>query len=101
MDDTGQVIQRVTALQASSPDAERTLMDGYAVALSLEGERSRLERRFDQLARALAEDHDASRLPELRALKQRIASTDAELTRLREVLGAVRQRLLAAGVAIA
>jgi predicted nucleic acid-binding Zn-ribbon protein len=101
MDDTGRVIQRVNALHESSPDAERTLMDGYALALALETERTRLERRFDQLAGALAEDHDPALLPELRALKRRIASTESELTRLREVLGAVRERLLAAGVAIA
>jgi hypothetical protein len=101
MDDTGRVIQRVNALHEASPDAEGTLMDGYALALALEADRTRLERRFDQLAQALAEDHDPARLPELRALKRRIASTEAELARLREVLGAVRARLLAAGVAIA
>jgi hypothetical protein len=101
MDDTGRVIQRVSALHESSPDPEGTLMDGYALALALEAERTRLERRFEQLAGALAEDHDPARLPELRALKQRIASTESDLARLREVLGAVRARLLAAGVAFA
>jgi hypothetical protein len=100
LDDTGLVIQRVNALDATSPDAERTLMDGYALALALEGERTRLERRFDELAQALAQDHDTSRLPELRSLKQRLASTEAELARLREVLKSVRGRLVAAGVAV-
>lgn len=101
MDDTGLVIQRVNALDESSPDAERTLMDGYAFALTLEGERTRLERRFAALAHALADDHDPARIPELRSLKQRISSTEAELARLREVLQAVRRRLVAAGVAMA
>jgi DNA repair exonuclease SbcCD ATPase subunit len=98
LDDTGLVIERVNALEASSPDAERTLMDGYARALDLEAERTRLERRFAELAQALAQDHDTSRLSELRSLKQRLSSTEAELTHLREVLQAVRGRLVAAGV---
>jgi hypothetical protein len=100
LDDSGLVIQRVNALDTTSPDAERTLMDGYALALALEGERTRLERRFDELAQALAQDHDTPRLPELRSLKQRLASTEAELARPREVLKAVRGRLMAAGVAV-
>jgi hypothetical protein len=99
--DTGLVIERVNALEASSPDAERMLMDGYAFALELEGERTRLERRFAALAEALARDHDPARLPELRSLKDRISTTEAELKRLRAVLGAARRRLMAAGIAIA
>jgi hypothetical protein len=101
MDDTRLVIQRMKALDEFSPDAENTLMDGYAFALALEGERSRLERRFAALARALAEGHDPARIPELRSLKQRIAATEAELARLREVLNVARRRLMAAGVTLA
>jgi hypothetical protein len=101
MDDTGRVIQRVNAIHGSSPEAENTLMDGYAVALALEGERTRLERRFASLAQALTEDHDPSRLPELRSLKERISRTEEELNNLREVLGAGRRRLIAAGVQLA
>jgi hypothetical protein len=40
-------------------------------------------------------------VPELRSLKQRIASTDAELAHLRRVLSDVRQRLVAASAAAA
>jgi DNA-binding SARP family transcriptional activator len=100
MDDTGRIIQRMNALHESSPDAESILMDGYARALELEGERTRLERRFASLAQALADDHDPGRLPELRSLKERISRTEAELKSLREVLQAVRRRLVAAGVAV-
>lgn len=100
MDDTASLIKRVKALHASSPDAEDTLMDGYARALALEAERLRLERSFGELAQALAGDHDSKRLPELRSLKQRISSTDEELALLRSVLTLVRRRL-AAGVAAA
>jgi predicted nucleic acid-binding Zn-ribbon protein len=101
MDDTGRLINRVNALNAPSPDAEETLMDGYAHALALEAERTRLEQRFAALAQAVAEDHDMQRLPELRTLKQRISRTEDELARLREVLTAVRQRIAAASAAAA
>jgi hypothetical protein len=101
MDDTRHVIERVSALHGSSPDAEDRLMDGYAQALALEAERTRLERRFAALAKALAEDHDARRVPELRSLKRRIASTDGELAHLRRVLSDVRRRLVAASAAAA
>jgi tRNA C32,U32 (ribose-2'-O)-methylase TrmJ len=101
MDDTGRLITRVNALDAPSPDAEDTLMDGYAHALALEAERTRLEQRFEALAQALAEDRDAQRLPELRSLRQRISRTDEELARLREVLTEVRRRLVAASAAAA
>jgi hypothetical protein len=101
MDDTGRLINRVTALDAPSPIAEDTLMDGYAHALALEAERTRLEQRFSTLAQAVAEDRDAQRLPELRRLRQQISRTDEELARLREVLAAVRRRLAAASAAAA
>jgi hypothetical protein len=101
MDDTGRLINRVNALHAPSPDAEDTLMDGYAHALALEAERTRLEQRFAALAQAVAENRDTQRLPELRRLRQRISSTDDELVRLREVLTAVRRRLVAASAAAA
>lgn len=59
---------------------EHTLTDGYARALALEGERLRTERRI----RALA--GDAEHAPELRALKSRLGSLDADLSRLRALL---------------
>jgi DNA-binding SARP family transcriptional activator len=97
MDDTAHVIERVNALDESSPDAEDTLMEGYARALALETQRTRLERRFAELGQSLAEDRDPGRLPELRALKQQISSTEADLERLRGVLDVVRRRLVRAG----
>lgn len=101
MDDTGRLINRVNALHASSSDAEDTLMDGYAHALALEAERTRLEHRFAVLAQAVAEDREGQRLQELRSLRERISSVDEELVRLRDVLTAVRRRLVAAGAAAA
>jgi hypothetical protein len=95
MDDTGLLIKRVNALNGSSPDAEDMLMDGYAHALELEAERVRLERRFAELAHTLGVERGSERLPELRSLKQRISVTDERLARLRAVLTAARQRLVA------
>jgi hypothetical protein len=96
MDDTGLLIKRVNALSGSSQDAEDMLMDGYAHALELEAERVRLERRFAELAHTLGVERGSERLPELRSLKQRISTTDERLARLRAVLTAARQRLVAA-----
>ena len=96
MEDTGLLIQRVSALSGPLADAEDTLMDGYARALELEAERVRLERRFAAAAQTLAEDHNSSDLPELRSLKRRITSMEAEIEHLRAVLGIVRRRLMAA-----
>jgi hypothetical protein len=101
MDDTGRLINRVNALHASSPDAEDTLMDGYARALALEAERNRLEHRFAVLAQAVAEDREGQRLSELRSLRRRISSVDEELVGLRDVLTAVRRRLVAGDPAAA
>jgi ABC-type phosphate transport system auxiliary subunit len=99
VDDTARVIQRVDALDETSPDAENTLMEGYACALALETERGRLQRRFAELAQSLDENRDPRLLPELRSLKQRLSSTEADLERLRAVLKVVRGRLVRAGVA--
>jgi hypothetical protein len=99
VDDTARVIQRVDALDETSPDAENTLMEGYARALELETERARLERRFAKLAQSLEEHRDPRLLPELRSLKQQISSTEADLEHLRGVLRVVRARLVRAGVA--
>jgi hypothetical protein len=101
-EDTALLIERVSALLDDSVrDVEGTLTDGYAGALALEAERVRLERRFAELARALADNQGSEGLPELRSLRLDISRTDDELSRLRSVLTLVRERLTAAGVALA
>jgi tRNA C32,U32 (ribose-2'-O)-methylase TrmJ len=100
MDKTQSIIERVTALlDAPAPDAEKTLMDGYARALELEGERSRLERRLAELTNSLSEGRESERLPELRSLRERIATADAEVSHLRTALSTVRRRVSAASAA--
>lgn len=101
-EDTALLIDRVSGLLGDSRgDVERTLTDGYAGALALEAERVRLERRFAELMSALADDQDSERLNELNSLRHCISRTDEELSKLRAVLAGVRERLTAAGIAVA
>lgn len=101
-EDTARLIGRVRELLGNSGgDVERTLTDGYAGALALEAERVRLERRFAELTKSLADNPGSERLHELRSLRHRISRTDDELSQLRAVLALVRERLAAAGIAVA
>ena len=71
---------------------EHTLTEGYARALALEGERFRLERRMGQLAGELDGEPEPS-TAELATVARRLGDADAELTRLRAVLKALRVRV--------
>jgi hypothetical protein len=82
-----------TLLASSSRDLElleRTLTDGYATALSLEGEHWRLTRRLGAVASTLENGDLEARSRELSELAQRIELSEATLARLREVLGRLR-----------
>jgi chromosome segregation ATPase len=73
---------------------EVTLTDGYACALALEAERTRLTRRIGELAadagaNAEAKSHELSRL------SQRLAKAEGELARLRGTLRDLRHRATA------
>jgi hypothetical protein len=70
---------------------ERTLTDGYARALSLEGERWRLERRIGELA-GVAADADAATRRELSALTRTLRRREGDIGTLRADLGRLRQR---------
>ena len=96
------LLDRITALLAAPAPregargqhllhVEQTLTDGYAEALALEAERSRLNRRIREAAAQL-EDGDAARASEICGLARRLANTDGDLVRLRTVLGALRAR---------
>jgi hypothetical protein len=69
---------------------ERTLTDGYAHALSLEGEQLRLERRIAQVARMHGDD--GARLGELASLTGRLDGVMSDLGRLRALLMDLRHR---------
>ena len=66
---------------------EDTLTAGYARALELEAERMRLERRLGELAANGKPDSD-----EVAWLGERLTAADGDLTRLRSLLGRLRDR---------
>ena len=68
---------------------EHTLTDGYARALALEGESLRIEREIGELLGKLKDDRKTK---ELSALAERLAQTETEATRLRELLVILRRR---------
>jgi UDP:flavonoid glycosyltransferase YjiC (YdhE family) len=70
---------------------ERTLTDGYAHALSLETERSRLEK---QLNEVMQRGNSAEKAQELTALAKRLDGNAGQLSRLRETLAQLKRRAL-------
>ena len=68
---------------------EATLTDGYAQALSLEAERTRIERQLGEVARAAGGNGGAQ---EFARLSERLTSADGELARLRSLLRTLQQR---------
>jgi predicted RNase H-like nuclease (RuvC/YqgF family) len=69
---------------------ERTLTDGYAHALSLETERSRLEKRLGEV---IQQGDSAEKAQELTALSKRLDGSARELTTLRNTLARLRRRV--------
>jgi ABC-type phosphate transport system auxiliary subunit len=65
---------------------ESTLTDGYAEALALEAERTRIERRLGEVARDAGEVSAHSVAAELSELSERLDRVDGELSRLRGLL---------------
>jgi len=70
---------------------ERTLTDGYAHALSLEAERSRLQRRMTEVAQGIQRGDTAKKARELSTLAKRLDGNGDDLTRLRALLGDLRR----------
>jgi hypothetical protein len=75
---------------AARHHVERTLTDGYAHALQLDGERLRAERRLRELVRAggSAATGDGA------VAARQLAEADRELTRLRALLSTLRAHAL-------
>jgi hypothetical protein len=71
---------------------EHTLTTGYAEALALDAQRSRLERRISEVASTLAKATDEVTGSELVELGQRLSAADGDLTQLRDLLSSLRDR---------
>jgi hypothetical protein len=87
------VLERIDSLLRGAPpvlELERTLTDGYATALALEGERMRIDRKLGGVAAAIDADPRAAK--ELSELAERRASLDRELRHLRDRLGLLKDR---------
>jgi vacuolar-type H+-ATPase subunit I/STV1 len=69
----------------------RTLTDGYARALALEGELARLQTRIGEVTATLSRG-DTSPTAELSSLLERIETHDAALQDLRDELARLRDR---------
>ncbi len=97
MDDLRPLIDRIRSLlddRAADPggvltDVEDTLTDGYALALGLEGERLRIERRMADLARDVEGPEEVG---ELRHLALKLIGTEAELAEIRTLLAELRRQ---------
>jgi predicted nucleic acid-binding Zn-ribbon protein len=87
------------ATDERGPSAERiedTLTAGYAVALTLEAERLRIERRIAEVAAKLGDEESALRTKELTVLSERLAKADKELVHLRTALVTLKNQARAA-----
>jgi hypothetical protein len=71
---------------------EHALTTGYARAMALEAEQSRLQRRIAEVAVAHADDDAALPDPELKHLARELKGTRQSLRRLRTLLGSLRTR---------
>jgi hypothetical protein len=97
------LLDRIQLLIAAPPAAgggptverlEDVLTEGYAVALALEAERWRLERRLGELA-----EKGSSSADELSEIARKMAAADGSLIRLRAALSTLRDRARAARAA--
>jgi hypothetical protein len=70
---------------------ERTLTDGYAQALTLEAERTTLERKVLRLSLEL-DEHGEARLTEVKELARRLHDCDESSERLRGELVRLKRR---------
>jgi hypothetical protein len=71
---------------------ERTLTDGYAHALALEGERLQLEKELTAVAHRLGKGENDGAVARLADISTRLRSTDTSLAELRVLLASLRDR---------
>jgi hypothetical protein len=77
---------------ADRAKVERTLTDGYAHALALEAERSRLRKRVEEVTQGLGRDQSGATAEELTALTKRLDLNALDLSALRKILAELKLR---------
>jgi hypothetical protein len=78
---------------------EDALTTGYARAMALQAEQSRLQRRIADAVVALADEDHGLPDPELKRLAQELKATNCDLSQLRQLLESLRVRADAARAA--
>ena len=78
---------------------ERTLTDGYALALELDAECTRLERSIGTLAAEIGQESSEEQARELSRTARRLARSKGELVNLRRLLSSLRAEAAEARVA--
>lgn len=90
-----ELLEQIQALIDTSArdidEIERTLTDGYAHALTLEAERSRLSRRLAEVAQGIQRGDTAKKARELASLSKRLEGADGDLSTLRTLLVDLRR----------
>ncbi len=90
-----ELLEQIQALISDSArdidQIERTLTDGYAHALSLEAERSRLERRMAEVTQSIQRGDTAKKAREPATLTKRLEGNQGDLPTLRNLLGDLRK----------
>ena len=90
-----ELLQTIQTIISSETDdlaqIERTLTDGYAHALELEGEKLRLERRVSEITQKIDRGDSAEHARELASLAGRLDGNAGALAKLRGVLGELRR----------
>jgi len=83
-----------TLIDSSNRDLdqiERTLTDGYAHALFLEAEKTRIEKRMSIVAHGIQRGDTATKARELASLAKSLDGREGDLSRLRGLLGRLRR----------
>jgi hypothetical protein len=85
-------IQDLISAPAGDLDAiERTLTDGYAHALTLEAERTRLERRIVEVAHGIQRGDTGEKVRELSVLSKELDGCSVDVVTLRRLLDELRR----------
>jgi uncharacterized membrane protein YccC len=90
-----ELVERIQDLMSAPADdldaIERTLTDGYAHALTLEAERTRIERRIVEVAHGLQRGETGEKVRELSTLAKRLDANGGDLSMLRALLDQLRR----------